>query len=433
MAARKTEPGQKQTGIEVRHARTCSSRQGEPCNCTPGFRAFVWSARDERRIQKTFPTEAAALLWREDARVDLRRGVLVAAKPVILREFAEAWLAGAKDGSIRNRSGDRYKPSTVRGYDQALRDYVLPEIGGAKLRRQDIQRLADDLASLDISAATLRNALLPLRALCRRALSRGDIQVNPTMGIEIPAVRGRRTRFATPHEAQLLIDAAPTEDRVLWATAFYAGLRRGELQALRWIDVDLAGGVIRVERSWDVKQGVIDPKSTAGRRKVPIPAVLRDYLLDHRLSGAGGLVFGRDDDTPFATSTVSVRASEAWGWKRVPNPDRGKLPANVWVKARTDALAPITLHECRHTFASLMIAAGVNPKALQTFMGHSSITVTLDRYGHLFPGSEGEAAVLLDAYLAESHERARSASLPDLNRGEVVGKSDPSRSGLERR
>ena len=79
-----------------------------------------------------------------------------------------------------------------------------------------------------------------------------------------------------------------------------------------------------------------------------------------------------------------------------------------------------------------MIAAGVNPKALQTFMGHSSITVTLDRYGHLFPGSEGEAAVLLDAYLAESHERARSASPPEPDCGEVVGKSDPFRSVLDR-
>lgn len=95
-------------------------------------------------------------------------------------------------------------------------------------------------------------------------------------------------------------------------------------------------------------------------------------------------------------------------------------------------LTPITLHECRHTFASLIIAAGVNPKALQTFMGHSSITVTLDRYGHLFPGSEGEAAVLLDAYLAESHERARSASIDEPDHGEVMGKSGPSRSGLER-
>ncbi len=110
----------------------------------------------------------------------------------------------------------------------------------------------------------------------RRALSRGDIELNPTTGLEIPAVRSRRLRFATPYEAHLLSEAAPPENRVLWATAFYAGLRRGELRALRWSDVDLAGGVLRVERSWDVKEGVIEPKSFAGRRKVPIAAV-RDY------------------------------------------------------------------------------------------------------------------------------------------------------------
>jgi len=415
MPARKQDPDRRQPGIEVRHARTCRSPLGEACSCDPGFRAVVWSTRDGRRIQKTFPTEAAALTWREDARVDLRRGVLVAARPTVLREFADAWLAGVRDGSIRNRSGDRYKPSTIRGYEQGLREYVTPEIGAAKLqelRRQDIQRLADDLGGRDISAATLRNALLPLRAVCRRALSRGDIQVNPTTGLEIPAVRSQRTRFATPREAYLLVEAAPALDRVLWATAFYAGLRRGELRALRWIDVDLAGGVLRIERSWDVKEGVIEPKSFAGRRKVPIAAVLRDYLIGHRLDSHGGLVFGRPDGTPFATSSVSLRANKAW---------------------KAAKLTPITLHECRHTFASLMIAAGVNPKALQTFMGHSSITVTLDRYGHLFPGSEEEAAVLLDAYLAESHERARSASVPDSECGETVGNEDPSRSGLDRR
>jgi integrase len=272
MAARRRQPNGRRAGIEIRHARTCRSHRGEVCDCASGFRAFVWSARDGRRIQKTFLTEAAALRWREDARVDLRRGVLVAARPTALREFADAWLAGAGSGTIRNRSGDRYKPSSIRGYEQALRTYILPALGAAKLqelRRQDIQRLADELSARDMSAATVRNALLPLRAICRRALSRGDIQVNPTTAIEIPAVRGRRTRFATPYEAHLLIEAAPPEDRVLWATAFYAGLRRGELQALRWPDVDLAGGILNVERSWDVKAGLIDPKSTAGRPQGP--------------------------------------------------------------------------------------------------------------------------------------------------------------------
>ena len=76
-----------------------------------------------------------------------------------------------------------------------------------------------------------------------------------------------------------------------------------------------------------------------------------------------------------------------------------------------DPLDPITLHECRHTYASLMIAAGVNAKALGSFMGHSSITITLDRYGHLMPGAEDEAAALLDAYLDRANTQARLAQV----------------------
>ena len=68
-------------------------------------------------------------------------------------------------------------------------------------------------------------------------------------------------------------------------------------------------------------------------------------------------------------------------------------------KVRVSWLLRIRLHDCRHTFASLMIAAGVNAKALSTFMGHANISITLDRYGHLMPGAEDEAAGLMDAYL----------------------------------
>ncbi len=232
---------------------------------------------------------------------------------------------------------------------------------------------------------------MPLRAIFRRAVARGDIGVNPTSGLELPAVRGRRERIASPNEAAKLIEALPERDRALWAMALYGGLRRGELQALRWDDVDLARGVIRVERAWDVREGEIEPKSRAGRRTVPIAAVLRDYLLEHKQRGDGvGLVFGRPDGKAFDGSTVDARAKAAW---------------------RNAGLEPITLHEARHTFASLMIAAGVNAKALATYMGHASVTITYDRYGHLMPGNETEAAGLLDAYLMRDDMRTRLAQL----------------------
>ena len=172
----------------------------------------------------------------------------------------------------------------------------------------------------------------------------------------------------------------------------YAGLRRGELQALRVSDLDLAAGVIRVERGWDPTEGAIELKSHAGRRKVPIAAVLRDHLLDHlaRVPRAGSdLIFGNTARAPFTGNMLQRRADKAW------------LDAGM---------RRITPHEGRHTFASLMIAAGVNAKALSTFMGHANISITLDRYGHLMPGSEEEAAGMLETYLQAQRGRAEEAA-----------------------
>jgi integrase len=382
-------------GIEVRHSKVCRSRSGGACNCKPTYQASVWSAVEQKRIRKTFPTLIEARAWRSEAQTAIRRGTLRAPSQVTLRDAAEAWLEGARAGSIRNRSGDRYKPSVIRGYETSLRLRVLPELGNRKfseIRRRDIQDIADRLLGQGLDPSTIRNTLMPLRAIFRRALARGDVAVNPTRGLELPAVRGKRDRIVSPEEAEALLAALPERDRALWATALYGGLRRGELQALRWNDVDLANGVIRVERAWDVQEGPIEPKSRAARRKVPIPAILRDYLVEHRhgCPGALGHVFGRSDGKAFDGPTVDARAKAAW---------------------HRAGLEPITLHEARHTFASLMIAAGVNAKALASYMGHTSVTITLDRYGHLMPGNEAEAAALLDGFLARANTRARLAEL----------------------
>lgn len=224
-----------------------------------------------------------------------------------------------------------------------------------------------------------------MRAICRRAVARGEIAINPTTGLELPAVRGGRDRIASPREAERLLDVL-RRDRALWATAFYAGLRLGELQALDWSVVDLAQGVVRVEASWDPKAGLVAPKSKAGRRIVPIASALMWDLRDLRKTGASGFVFGREDGRTFAPSSVVLRAETAWA---------------------AAGLTPIGLHECRHTFASFMIAAGVNAKALSTYMGHASVTITFDRYGHLMPGNDAEAARLLDRYLEAHAKRPR--------------------------
>lgn len=256
-----------------------------------------------------------------------------------------------------------------------------------------------------LSASSIRNTVNAVRAVYRDAdlLTTGSIAINPTIGLRLPAVRGKRDRIAPPDEALGLLEALPAEDRALWATALFAGLRLGELMALRFEDVDLGEGTITVTRSFDPKAGFVEPKSKAGRRRVPIAALLRDRLQAHRdlIGRERGLVFGRSEDRPFQPQTVNDRARRAW---------------------RRARLTPIGLHKCRHTCASFFIAAGVNAKTLSTFMGHASITTTLDRYGHLFPGSEAEAARLLDAYLARADSSSRIAQ---LERSAALGAPDP--------
>jgi integrase len=301
-----------------------------------------------------------------------------------LRAAAERYVAGAHEGSVRNRSGDVYKPSAARGLDEAFRLRLIPALGARKLadvRRADLQRLIDRMQAESAAPSTIRNTINAVRALYRYAVRLELVHNDPTDGLALPAVRGRRERVVDPADAERLVAALRSDDRAIWGTAIYAGLRSGELRALRWSDVNLAEGVLCIERSWDVKAGAIAPKSRAGRRRVPITGVLRDLLIEHRMQQdpSRTLVFGRCGDRPFNASTVRHRALTAW---------------------RAAGLSPITLHECRHTFASFMIAAGVNAKALSTYMGHASVTITFDRYGHLMPGSEDEAASLLDAFLS---------------------------------
>jgi integrase len=382
-------------GIEVRHTRSCASRDGRRCNCEPGYRVAAYDAISKRKVSKTFRTLAAARRWRAGAQTQAAKGVRLAGTSQTLRATAEAFVDGIASGATRTKTGERYKPSVVREYERSLRLHVLPALGGGKLskiQRRDVQRLVDDLLASSTDPSTIRNALKPLQVIYRRAIEDGDLALNACEGVRLPAARGSRERIASPAEAADLISALRAQDRALWGCAFYAGLRRGELRALCWNDVDLATGVIRVERSMSSYGEIGEPKSRAGRRAVPIVAALRDLLVEHTLvtQRVVGFVFGSSDRQPFTPTAVRKRALSAW--------------------SRSE-LDPIGLHECRHTFASLLIAAGVNAKAITAYLGHASIQTTFDLYGHLMPGNEDEAVALIDAYLDRANSDKRLAQI----------------------
>jgi integrase len=350
--------------------------------------------REDRKLRRTFERLGEAKAWRaEMLAASTRREIRTPTKQTV-RDAGEALLEGMRSGAVRDRSGRPYKPATIRSYRRSLIERVYPEFGPlqlAEIRRSDLRDFVGRFLAKGLAASTIRNTLDPLRVIFREALEDDatGISINPTAGLRLPSGRKTRDRIASAAEAASLLAALFDGERALWTTAFYAGLRRGELRALRWADVDLGSSEISVERTWDQYEGAIDPKSDAGRRTIPILGALRDHLLEHKLATGRSdqdLVFGRTAALPFVPSTIRNRALVTW----------------------EDAeLEPISLHEARHTFASLLIDAGVNAKAVQEFMGHSTITMTFDTYGHLMPGSRKQVRELMDIYL----ERRRSDDL----------------------
>jgi integrase len=367
------------------HQRGCPRTRR--CTCRkPSYRGVVWSKAEGKNLYGPWGARAEAVSWRAQAHRELsQNGSLPSKVPAgpTVAEAADEFLAGARDGTRLDRKGHRYKDATIRGYERGLRRVknALGQHRRDELRRQDVQAFVDQLVREGHAPSTIRNTLDPLRAMYRHAVRRGLVAVNPTTELEVPHDRSEEMRVASRAEATELTAALPESEWAFWATALYAGLRSGELRALRWSDVDLGTRLIHVRRSWDDGGQEVEPKTPGSRRRVPVVPRLAKLLERHReLTDRSGddLVFGRTAETPFERSTIRRRALAAW---------------------KTAKLEPITVHQCRHTCASFMIAAGANAKALSVILGHASIAITFDRYGHLMKGGEDEVGRLLDRYI----------------------------------
>jgi integrase len=320
-----------------------------------------------------------------------------------LYEAVTEFVAGMAEGTIRPKGREGYKPNTIRSYERAtrlhLRDSELGMLRPPDVRRSDVQAYADGLLA-KMAPHSASNVLNPLQAFFARGVKEEELAHNPTEGIDLPAGKTKRPRrIVAPSEAAAILAALPLEDRAIWATAFYAGLRRGELQALRCMDIDLGASLIHIRTGWDQVEGEIEPKSEAGKRTIPVLAILRDYLDEQLLrTGRGGTdrVFGRSGDQVFYASTIDGRAKRAWTARNLAEREEAEKEGRA-----ADLLTILTMHECRHTFASILIDTGANPKAIQEVMGHSKIQTTFDVYGHLLPGSYDDVRARMDAYLAD--------------------------------
>lgn len=189
-------------GIRVSHEHSCATMRGGRCDCQSG-RETQREAHGQK-IRSFVATLIEGRAGRRDTESEVREGKRRAQSSPTLREAWTVWLESAKAGMIRTRSGDPYKPSALRSYDLGMKARVLPVLEGAKvtaLELRDFQDLADQLLADGTDPSTIRNTFMGLRALYRRAVARGDVALNPTAGLQLPAVRGRRDRIASVNEA----------------------------------------------------------------------------------------------------------------------------------------------------------------------------------------------------------------------------------------
>jgi integrase len=398
-------------GIRPRHSERCAlKRHGTNCDCEPTFEASVWSTFDKKKIRKTHTTLQAAIKWRRKHLGLAESGHLRAPVKITLAEAAYTWLEKARAGLILNRSGEKYKPSALRTLEADYRLRLIPALGMhfmSDIERPDLQELVLRVQG-ERSASKVHAVVNAARVLWRdfdlitgRA---NTLLINPTKGLRLPAVPLTRDRIATADEAHRLIAALEERDQALWATAMYAGLRCGELRALRADRIELHLKRIRVEAGWDAYEGEIDPKTESGRRKTVVIELLEELLIKHlERTGRSGsdLVFGKTADHPFCPSTIHKRAKRCWKEAREREDAEGIIPEGERIK-------PIGLHDSRHTAVSHWLDAGISMDKVSKFMGHASITITIDRYGHLLPGGEAEAAELLNEYHARRRRTRRS-------------------------
>lgn len=386
------------TGIDERHARSCAKTDGKRCSCKPTYRAVVNLGAKRARLRKTFPTLAEAKKWRARILADKADERVVVPSRVRLDAAGGEFLDGIKSGRIKTRSGERYKPSTIRSYEDSLELHVYPDLGArhiGSITAGDIQALVERMSGDRNAGSTIANVVNPIRAIYRRLVVLGHVSVNPTSGVVLPTTRTKRVHAGDPAAAELVLAALPAQDRCAWALAYYAGLRLGELRALRWEDIDKKAGVIRIRRSWDVKEGDTLPKSSAGIRDIPILDRLQPHLDAQRAAcpwsgDPEGLVLGLTRRTPLGYTGLRKRTAKALAAAKLPH---------------------VTLHEARHSFASYLAASGIGIKDLTVILGHSSVTVSLDRYGHLFEAGKAQTAAQINAWLEAADTGSRISQL----------------------
>jgi integrase len=349
-----------------------------------------YTDQDGARRIETFDRRRDAEARYAEIQINLRTGTHTAVhvSPTV-GEAAQDWLTAVE---LRGR-----ERATLKGYHEHVELHINPALGNLKLATLTAPRVVAFAEALQRRKSRLlaRKVLTSLKSLLRDAQRRGIVAQNVAAAVSIAPDQRRELlttgiNIPTPDEIRRILAAASPRWRPMLVTAVFTGLRASELRGLRWGDVDLKHAELHVRQRADRYGTIGQPKSRAGSRVIPIGPMVVNTLRQWKLTRRPGeLVFGTRTGRPTHHTTLVCNAF---------------LPAQIVAGVTTmDGKAKYTgLHALRHFYASWCINRKADGglelplKVVQARLGHASIQMTADRYGHLFPRGD-DGAELADA------------------------------------
>jgi integrase len=308
------------------------------------------------------------------------------------RETLAAYLKRWLDLSAKPRVRER----TLRDYGQLIHRHIVPVVGSVRLDRLTplhIQGVYAGMREKGLSERSVQYVHTVLRSALKQAVRWRLLVSNPGDGVDAPRVEKKEREWLSPDEARtFLASVQPDRFYALWAMLLLTGMRPGEALALRWSDIT-DDGCAQIRRALVCRSGLgkrfEKPKTPRSERTIPLGKLVLGALKAHRKVQAqerleagsayedGGLVFATRLGKPLDTSRISVR------FKR--------LLKNVVARDG------VRLYDLRHTHASLLLAKGVHLKVISERLGHSTITLTADTYGHVMPELQQHATEQMEA------------------------------------
>lgn len=365
--------------------------------------AQITKENGKKEIIGYFKTEAEGIAARNKALRDLEQGAWVSNSKITMAEYLNYWLEHVHRASL--------KETTYGNYKDALSIRIIPTLGYIQVQKLTVRHLQmfySDLQTKDkLSPARVHYINAILHGALSHAVKEGLVAKNICKDVKLPRLEKSERRVLTLKEASQLLETATNETmKMLLTLAITTGMRKGEMLALKWQDIDWIERQIHIRRNQVRLRGrglvEMEPKTVHSRRTITLPSFVLDLLRAYKGS----------------QQEVRKEAGASWQDKDLIfcNAHGNYIPPTTlrfwFIKLLKAANLPyMRIHDLRHSAVTLLLAMGVPPNVVQEIVGHSHINITLGMYAHVMPGMQSEAMSRWDATLGDVQASARREAL----------------------